>query len=92
MALALRARVACRAFDADGDPVGRIWMHVPANGLRFVLASDLSHGQDFVGHAMCRTGRVIGSAVLLAPSAITDLAVRPIRRRGSTVFAVVATY
>ncbi|MCS5636949.1 MAG: hypothetical protein NZ990_10555 [Myxococcota bacterium] len=86
------ARVACRAFDANGDPVGRIRMHVPANGLRFVLASDLSHGQDFVGHVMCRTGRVIGSAVLLAPSAITDLKARPMRRLGSTLFPVVASY
>ena len=43
--------------------------------------------------AVCRERYgVTSSAVLLAPSAITDLAVRPIRRRGSTVFAVVATY
>jgi len=86
------ARIACRAFAANGDPVGRVWLHVPANGLRFVLASDLSHGEDYIGHVMCRTGRVIGSAVLLGPSSLTDVAARPMRRLGSTVFPVVATF
>ena len=87
-----RARIACRAFNSHGDPVGRTWMHIPPNGLRYVLASDLSNGQDFVGHVMCRTGRVISSAVLIGPSALTDVNSRPVRRLGATVFPVVATY
>jgi len=87
------ARVACHAFNADGEPVGRIRMHVPAGGLRFALASDLSHGQDFVGHVTCKTiPRVRATAVLLAPQAMTDLSVQHVRRLGTVLFPAVATY
>jgi hypothetical protein len=87
------ARVGCAAFDANGETVGRILMRVPARGLRFALASDLSNSVDFVGHVECRTDlRVMGSAILLAPSSITDLSAKKIRRAGVTIFPVVATY
>ncbi|MDE0885696.1 MAG: hypothetical protein OSB70_09200 [Myxococcota bacterium] len=87
------AVVGCAAFDSDGDTVGRILIRVPARGLRFALASDLSRNLDFVGHVECRTGlRVMGSAILLAPSSLTDLISRKIRRPGVTIFPVVATY
>ena len=87
------AVVGCAAFDSDGDTVGRILMRVPAHGLRFALASDLSQSVDFVGHVECRTGpRVMGSAILLAPSSITDLSARQVRRSGVTIFPVAATY
>jgi hypothetical protein len=87
------ARVSCVAFAANGEPVGSIWISVPANGMRFALASDISGSRDFTGHARCRTGpRVLGTSVLLAPGAITDLSVRQIRRPGMTIFTVIATY
>jgi hypothetical protein len=87
------ARVSCVAFAANGETIGSIWINVPANGMRFALASDISRSRDFTGHARCRTGpRVLGTSVLLAPGAITDLGVRQIRRPGMTIFPVVATY
>ncbi|MDG2336236.1 MAG: hypothetical protein P8Q97_18695 [Myxococcota bacterium] len=87
------AVVGCAAFDSDGTTVGRILIRVPSRGLRFALASDLSRNLDFIGHVECRTGlRVMGSAVLLAPSSLTDLSARKVRRSGVTLFPVVATY
>ncbi len=87
------ARVSCVGFAANGETVGSIWIHVPADGMRFALASDISRSRDFTGHARCRTGlRVLSTSVLLAPGAITDLSVRQIRRPGMTVFPVIATY
>ncbi len=76
-------RIGCRAFDGDGHVVGKVWLGVPARGLRFALASDLSDGYDFIGSARCwSTGRgVTGSAFLLKPLAITDLPSRPSLRR-----------
>lgn len=87
-------RVACRAFDADGEVVGRGYTHVPATGVRFILASDLANGRDFVGQVHCSgIGRVIGSSVLLAPGAITDLTARQSRLGlGRIVFPVAASY
>ena len=68
------ARVSCVGYNGNGRVVGRIWMKVPARGVRFALASDLSHDADFVGSAQCWTrSRVIGSAFLLRPGDVTDL-------------------
>jgi hypothetical protein len=87
------ARVHCTAFNADGENVGSVWLAIPANGMRFTLASDFSSSVDFAGHARCRTGpRILGTSVLLTPSAITDLSVRQIRRPGMTVFPTIAAY
>lgn len=88
-----RAIVLCRAFDADGERVGRIRLKVPAGGLRYALASDLSLGRDFVGRVQCSArSRVLASAVLLAPMAMTDLDVHQHQGIGSILFPVVATY
>jgi hypothetical protein len=75
------AHVGCVGFDGDGQFVGHAWLRVPARGLRFVLASDLSSGSDFIGSVRCWTpGRaIIGSAFLLGPSAVTDLPIAPPR-------------
>jgi len=87
------ARVSCVAFAANGETVGSVRINVPANSLRFMLASDFSHSRDFIGHARCRTGlRLLGTSVLLAPGAITDLSVRQVRRPGLTIFPVIGTY
>ena len=86
-----RARVGCHAFNADGEPVGRVRVYIPGGGLRFVFASDFGNSVDFVGHVTCRTSpRVRGSAVLLAPHAITDLSAQHNRRLGTILFPVVA--
>ena len=86
-------RVHCTAFNANGESVGSVWVGIPANGLRFALASDFTSSEDFVGHARCRTGpRILATSVLLTPSAITDLSVRQIRRPGMTVFPTIASY
>jgi hypothetical protein len=66
--------VTCAGYNANGRAVGRIWLKVPANGLRFALASDLSGDVDFIGSAGCWAWpSVVGSAFLLRPGAITDL-------------------
>ncbi len=67
-------RVLCKAFDDQGEPIGRAALSVPGLGLRFVLASDIADGADFLGSVQCATqGRVLGSAFLLAPGGVTDL-------------------
>ena len=90
-----RTSVWCKAYDANGNILGRADTHVPANGLRYLRASDLAGGVDFVGSAMCwARGRIDGSVVFLAPSAITSLNVTQRVRRGVTHlrFPVVASY
>ena len=87
--------VKCAATDANGNILGRAHTHVPGNGLRYLRASDLAGGVDFVGSAVCKAdGRADGSAVFLAPSAITSLKVKQRARRGVTLFRfpVVASY
>ncbi len=87
------ARVQCAAFNANGEIVGTLWVGIPANGMRFVLASDFSETEDFTGHARCRTNsRILSTSILLTPTAITDLSVRQIRRPGMTVFHAIAAY
>lgn len=90
------ARVFCVGFNKQGVPVGRAWLKVPRLGLRYLLASDLSDGADFVGHAQCAApGTVRGSAVFLG-AGFSDLDVeqtdRLTRRIGRIKFLLVATY
>ena len=47
------AVVYCRGYDADGKMVGRTATKVPRFGLRYIRASDLANGLDFVGSAFC---------------------------------------
>jgi hypothetical protein len=86
--------VRCLAFNRGGEPVGRTLTRLPANGVRYILASDLSNGRDFVGHVVCNTvGLVLPTGILLGPE---------IENVGATVdefesaarlrFPVVATY
>ena len=88
-----RARVDCTAINRNGQRIGRIWLHVPPRGLRYALASDLSNGRHFVGSVECHApSRVLGSAVLLAPLAMTDLRVQQLQGIGTILFPVAATY
>lgn len=84
------ARVVCVAFDKDGAIVGRGHTKIPGMGLRYILASDLSDDVDFVGSVRCGAHpRVAGSAILLAPGAVTALKGGH-HRRGRIKFPVVA--
>jgi hypothetical protein len=87
------ARVHCAGFDKQGGLVGFAWLKVPNLGLRYVTASRISRGVDFVGHVQCAApARVKGSAVL-ASADLTDLPVIQVRRQvGRMKFLVVATY
>jgi len=87
-------RVACVAFNARGEVVDLGWTRVPARGMRFALASDISGGRDFIGNVKCTSGgHVLVSAVLLGPG-LTDLSVEQMYREGgsSLRFPLVATY
>ena len=89
-------RVVCRAIDGNGQAVGsRTGVTVPAGGVRYLRASDISDGADFVGRADCVARRpMIASGFFLAPGAITDLKARreQQRRHVRMHFPVVATY
>jgi len=87
------ARVRCVAFNSRGHAIGRAWLAVPGLGLRYVLASDMAHGRDFVGQVQCAAPvRIKGSAVLLGAD-VTDLPAFQIQGTfGRLRFPVVATY
>lgn len=87
-------RVRCVAYDRSGTPVGRTQTLIPVNGVRYVLASDLSNGRDFIGHVVCNTiGNVLPSALLLGPE-IENLNVSSnhLERLTKLRFPLVATY
>ena len=87
--------VLCVGYDGDGNVLGRKAAKVPSQGVRYLRASDLSDGADFVGSALCKArGHIIPSAVFLAPGAITKLDVLPTKGKRSTRirFPLIATY
>ncbi len=78
----------CVAFDYDGNLVGRARVRVPALGLRWLLASDISDGADFIGSAHCYIqGHMLGSAIFLGPG-ITDLPVHQTNVAGAFRIAI----
>jgi hypothetical protein len=65
----------CVAFNANGEIVGRAWVKVPTNGVRVVLASDVTAGGDLVGSLRCHArGHLVGSAFVFGRG-LTDAAV-----------------
>jgi len=87
--------VYCTAFSGNGEILGRGKTRVPAKGVRYLRASDLSDGVDFVGSAVCKArGRVTATSVFLAPGAITALDVKQYRRKRTSRmrFPLVASY
>jgi hypothetical protein len=87
-------RVVCVGFDEWGHRVGAIWLRVPAHGLRYARASDLSSGVDFVGSAECKSrGHIIATSVLAGPD-LTDLPAQTQVRDGGTHirFPLLVTY
>lgn len=58
--------VRCVAYGANGRPLGRVKVKIPGNGLRFVLASDLANGIDFIGSVRCSArGKVVPTAFIV---------------------------
>lgn len=58
--------VYCVAYGANGQALGKVRVKVPGNGVRFILASDLSDGRDFVGSSRCRArGKIVPSAFIV---------------------------
>jgi len=86
-------RVRCEGFNKNGRPVGRAWVAIPNRGLRYIMASDLSRGRDWVGQVHCHgSAQVRGTAVLLGRN-LTDLpAIQARDGFGRLRFPVVATY
>ena len=70
-----RGRAFCVAFDYEGRPAGHARLKIPARGLRWLLASDISDGVDLIGSAQCfLSGRLLGSAIFLGRD-VTNLPV-----------------
>lgn len=86
--------ILCVAFSGEGRRIGRRWIKVPSNGTKYLLASDLSGGRDFVGNAQCSgEARIHGTAVFLG-AGFSDLPVSNVDHRGDgrIRFPLVATY
>jgi len=93
-ATAVERRVLCTAYDRSGAGVGRTLTGVPANGARYIRASDFSNGRDFIGHAVCNTsGLVMPSALLVGPE-LENLNTRIDQREDATRlrFPLIVTY
>ncbi len=87
--------VVCVAFDGNGDILGRGRTRIPSHGVKYLRASDLADGVDFIGSAVCKArGRVTATAIFLAPGAITDVNIKQRRQNRSTHmrFPLIATY
>ena len=85
----------CTGYNANGIVLSRKFARIPGNGVRYLRASDLSNGADFIGSAVCTVrGRVAASAIFLAPGAMTNLDVIQAGPWDSTKirFPLIATY
>ena len=86
--------VACVGYNANGRALGRAYTVVPANGVRFLRASDISNGRDFLGSAECKArARVIPSSFVVGVG-FSDAPARIVNGwDNSTIrFPVVASY
>jgi hypothetical protein len=78
------AKVQLVGYDQSGSPVGRAMREVPGNGLVYVLASELTDANRFLGkvEAVGR-GHLTGTAVLIG-GPVTDLSAISKTRRITT--------
>ena len=86
--------IACVGYGANGNVLGRAYTVVPANGLRFIRASDISNGRDFLGSAKCKArARVIPSSFIVGVG-FSDAPARVVNGwdDSSIRFPVVASY
>ena len=87
-----RVEVRCLARNDDGETIGRARIVVPGGGLRYLRASDLSEGADFVGSALCKSAaRVVATAMLFGVE-ISDLPSRSVQWGKVHRFPLIATY
>lgn len=71
-------------YDKGGTRVGRVRREIPGHGLTYVLASELSDANVFLGKVVAKgRGRLTGTAVLLGGSG-TDLPAISKTRRVAT--------
>lgn len=86
--------VVCRARNAQGRPVGAAAVRVPGNGVRHLLASDLSGGMAFAGQVRCVSPRPLAASGFAASGPrLTDVPVHVDRRPDAIHygFPIVAT-
>ena len=86
--------VACVGYDANGRALGRAYTVVPPNGLRFLRASDISNGRDYLGSAQCKArARVIPSSFVVGVG-FSDAPARVVNGWDNSTmrFPVVASY
>ena len=87
--------VVCTAYDGNGNNLGTKRAYVPKRGVKYLRASDLSNGVDFVGSAVCTSrARMAASAVFLGPGTITNLdVIQPGTWDATRIrFPLIATY
>ena len=66
-------RVRCIAYDGAGEKIGRGHVGIPARGTRYIRASDLSTGAEFIGHVVCGARSSVFAAVVFVGGGLTDL-------------------
>ncbi|MBT8148452.1 MAG: hypothetical protein HKO71_07475 [Pseudomonadales bacterium] len=78
----------CVAYNQRGDAIGRGFSKIPGNGVRLVLASDLTYGRDFFGKIKCKSrDHVSGTAYIIGPD-FSDTRVHNLRDRAGSVISV----
>ena len=89
-----RTLVTCVGYSANGRALGRAFTVVPANGVRFIRASDISDGRDFLGSARCEARyRVVPSSFIVGVG-FSDAPARVVHGWDNTSirFPIVASY
>ena len=66
-------RVRCIAYNGAGEKIGRGLVGIPARGTRYIRASDLSNGADFIGHVLCGAHSSVFASVVFVGGGLTDL-------------------
>lgn len=86
--------VACVGYNANGRALGRAYTVVPANGVRFIRASDISNGRDFLGSASCKARSRLIPASFIVGVGFSDAPARVVHGwdASSMRFPVVASY
>ena len=89
-----RTLIVCVGYNSNGRVLGRAHTVVPANGVRFIRASDISDGRDFLGSAECKArARVIPSSFIVGVG-FSDAPARVVHGWDDTAirFPIVASY
>lgn len=93
-ALSAPTIVHCVAYSANGNPLGRGRVKIEGRGLKFMRASDLANGRDYIGSVRCKArGKVLPSAFIVG-AVLTDTKAKAKFDWPGTriIFPAVATY